>query len=134
MLSRVSQDGTARKARVPGYQIAAKTGTARKAQASGGYRDEDGNFHHVSTVAGFFPADAPKYSMIVILDEPKTEIYASRVTAPIFGELAAWTLRHYQVSPSADVVLEPQVAPTATPAVEPETVDEALSETGGEAD
>lgn len=134
MLSRVSQDGTARKARVPGYQIAAKTGTARKAQASGGYRDEDGNFHHVSTVAGFFPADAPKYSMIVILDEPKTEIYASRVTAPIFGELAAWTLRHYQVSPSADVVLEPQVAATPTPAIEPETIDEALSEPRGEVD
>lgn len=136
MLSRVSQDGTARQARVPGYQIAAKTGTARKAQASGGYRDEDGNFHHVSTVAGFFPADAPKYSMIVILDEPKTEIYASRVTAPIFGELAAWTLRHYQVSPSADVVLEPQVGvtPTPTPAVQRETVDEALSASSAEVD
>lgn len=131
MLSRVSQDGTARKARVPGYQIAAKTGTARKAQASGGYRDEDGNFHHVSTVAGFFPADSPKYSMIVILDEPKTEIYASRVTAPIFGELAAWTLRHYHVSPSADVVLEPRAAATPTPAVEPESVDEALSGSDG---
>jgi cell division protein FtsI (penicillin-binding protein 3) len=113
MLARVAQDGTARAARVPGYQIAAKTGTARKAQESGGYRDADGNFHHVATVAGFFPADAPAYSMIVILDEPQTEIYASRIAAPLFGELAGWTLRHFQVSPSVDVVFEERPAPAS---------------------
>ena len=55
---------------MPGYQIAAKTGTARKVQESGGYRDAAGNFHYIATVAGFFPADDPQFSMIVIIDEP----------------------------------------------------------------
>ncbi len=109
MLNRVAEDGTARAAKVPGYSVAAKTGTARKVQESGGYQDEEGNFHHVATVAGFFPAASPRYSMIVILDEPRDVIYASRVAAPLFGELAGWTLRHYQVSPAVDVVLEPNV-------------------------
>ena len=107
MLTQVASQGTAQRAQVPGYDIAAKTGTARKAQESGGYRDAEGNVRHVATVAGFFPADAPAYSMIVILDEPTSEIYASRVAAPLFGELAGWTLRHFQVAPGHDVVLEP---------------------------
>ncbi len=106
MLSRVVEGGTARAARVPGYAIAAKTGTARKVQESGGYLDTEGRFHHVATVAGYFPAEAPEYSMIVILDEPTSEIYASRVAAPLFGELAGWTLRHYQVSPAADILVQ----------------------------
>ncbi len=118
MLSRVVEHGTARAARVPGYAIAAKTGTARKVQASGGYLDAAGEFHHVATVAGFFPAEAPEYSMIVILDEPTTEIYASRVAAPLFGELAGWTLRHYQVSPAFDVVVEDAQDAAAPPATE----------------
>ncbi|MGI9622151.1 MAG: peptidoglycan D,D-transpeptidase FtsI family protein [Acidimicrobiales bacterium] len=107
MLRQVADYGTAQAAAVPGYSIAAKTGTARKAQAeTGTYRDAEGNFHHVATVAGFFPADDPQYSMIVILDEPVNEIYASRIAAPLFGELAGWTLRHYQVSPRTDLVIE----------------------------
>jgi cell division protein FtsI (penicillin-binding protein 3) len=117
MLTRVAQDGTARNALVPGYKVAAKTGTARKALASGGYQDADGNFHHVATVAGFFPADDPGYSMIVILDEPTTEIYASRVAAPLFAELAGWTLRHYRVSPGSDLVLDKApISPQSGPA------------------
>lgn len=110
MLSRVVFDGTARDAGVPGYTIAAKTGTARKVQETGGYEDYLGNFQYVSTVAGFFPAEDPAFSMVVVIDEPTTDIYASIVAAPLFGELAAWTLRHYQVSPPAAVVL--QDAPT----------------------
>lgn len=134
MLSRVAQDGTARAALVPGYAIAAKTGTARKAQASGGYQDAEGNFHHVATVAGFFPADAPAYSMIVILDEPTTEIYASRVAAPLFGELAAWTLRHFQVSPTAEIVVSPDdgTAPDPARKRENEIGDEAASDGSGD--
>lgn len=103
ILARVVESGTARLAQVPGYAIAAKTGTARKVQESGGYFDSDGNFRYIATVVGFFPAQEPQFSMIVIIDEPTTDIFASRVAAPLFGELAAWTLRHYQVSPTGDV-------------------------------
>ncbi len=105
MLVGVVDSGTATAAAVPGYRIAAKTGTARKVQDGGGYVDADGHYHYVATVAGFFPADAPRFSMIVVLDEPDGS-YASRTSAPLFGELAAWTLRHFQVSPGTDLVFD----------------------------
>lgn len=128
MLTRVVEGGTATRAAVPGYEIAAKTGTARKVQDSGGYQDAAGNFHYVATVAGFFPADDPEFSMIVILDEPSTSIFASAVSAPLFGELAAWAVRHFQVSPSTDLVLETAGADTAAiePASDVSDSDEAL--------
>jgi cell division protein FtsI/penicillin-binding protein 2 len=110
MLTRVVVDGTARRALVPGYDIAAKTGTAQKPQEGGGYTDEFGAYHYVATVAGFFPSEHPEFSMIVLIDEPSPEIYASRVSAPLFGELAAWTLRHYQVSPDTDLIFEETAA------------------------
>ena len=104
MLARVVAGGTAVRAQVPGYNIAAKTGTARKIQESGGYVDSAGYFHYIATVTGFFPAEDPELSMIVVIDEPATDIFASKVAAPLFGELAAWSLRHYRVSPAGDVV------------------------------
>ena len=103
MLTAVVEGGTATDASVPGYTIAAKTGTARKVQETGGYLDGAGNYNYIATVTGFFPVESPEFSMIVILDEPD-ETYASRTAAPLFGELAAWTLRHYQVTPASAVV------------------------------
>jgi cell division protein FtsI (penicillin-binding protein 3) len=100
----VANGGTAFRAAVPGYSVAAKTGTARKVQADGGYKDELGNFRYIATVAGFFPASNPKLSMIVVLDEPGCgEYFASRVAAPLFGQLAGWALRHYEIAPDMSV-------------------------------
>lgn len=142
MLTAVVSNGTAQRAQVPGYNVAAKTGTARKVNVdTGTYEDYLGQFRYVTTVAGFFPAEDPAYSMIVVIDEPTTEIYASKVSAPLFGELAAWTLRHFQISPPLDVVLrdvelmneasvpEPVLvnpsrdAPASDPATEPSEPD-----------
>ena len=104
MLAAVVSRGTARKAGVPGYAIAAKTGTARKVQANGTYEDEEGFYRYASTVVGYFPASAPELSMIVIIDEPTDNFYASETAAPLFGDLASWALRHYKISPSSDLV------------------------------
>ncbi|MBN39985.1 MAG: hypothetical protein CL457_04910 [Acidimicrobiaceae bacterium] len=104
MLAAVVSRGTARKAGVPGYAIAAKTGTARKVQPNGTYEDEEGLYRYASTVVGYFPASAPELSMIVIIDEPADNFYASETAAPLFGDLASWTLRHYKISPSSDLV------------------------------
>jgi cell division protein FtsI (penicillin-binding protein 3) len=112
LLTNVVDSGTAQAASVPGYRVAAKTGTARKVQEGGGYEDASGAYHYASTVAGYFPADEPRFSMIVVLDEPDA-IYASRTAAPLFGQPAAWTLRHFQISPTTSVVVEP--APTDVP-------------------
>ena len=104
MLAAVVSRGTARKAGVPGYAIAAKTGTARKVQPNGTYEDEEGLYRYASTVVGYFPASAPELSMIVIIDEPTDNFYASETAAPLFGDLASWALRHYKISPSSDLV------------------------------
>ncbi len=104
VLAAVVSRGTARKAGVPGYAIAAKTGTARKVQPNGTYEDEDGFYHYASTVVGYFPASSPELSMIVIIDEPTDNFYASETAAPLFGDLASWALRHYKISPSSDLV------------------------------
>ena len=104
MLTAVVSEGTAKRAGVPGYEIAAKTGTARKVQPNGTYEDEEGFYHHASTVVGYFPAAQPELSMIVIIDEPTDQFYASETAAPLFGELASWALRHYKISPSSNFV------------------------------
>jgi len=67
MLRKVVSEGTASMAEVPGYAVAGKTGTADKPRENGGgYYDEK----VIATFAGAFPAHAPKYVLVVTLDEP----------------------------------------------------------------
>ena len=61
-----SKDGTASLANVDGYEVAGKTGTAEKTSAGGYSRKK------INTFASIFPASNPKYSLVVMLDEPKT--------------------------------------------------------------
>lgn len=71
MLRKVVTDGTASFAEVPGYDVAGKTGSANKPKESGGgYYDDK----VISTFASMFPADDPKYVLVVTLDEPKQTI------------------------------------------------------------
>ena len=76
---------------MPGYTVAGKTGTARKPNDNGipGYKTGA----YVSTFAGFVPAENPQLSIIVVIDEPSTSIYASVVAAPLFAELANLAVR-----------------------------------------
>jgi cell division protein FtsI (penicillin-binding protein 3) len=66
LLRRVVTEGTASLAEVPGYAVGGKTGTADKPGARGGYYDD----RVIATFAGMFPADDPKYVIVVTLDEP----------------------------------------------------------------
>ena len=66
MLRRVVTEGTATLANIPGYAVAGKTGTAEKPRKGGGY-DSD---KVINTFASVFPANDPKYVLIVTLDEP----------------------------------------------------------------
>ncbi len=100
MLADVVESGTGQAAAIDGYAVAGKTGTARKPQETGGYTDEDGRFHYVSTFAGFVPARDPQLSAIVVIDEPRSSIYASETAAPVFAELAQFSLRHLDIAPT----------------------------------
>lgn len=101
LLADVVKDGSGRNAAVLGYQVAGKTGTARK--AIGGQYVKGA---YVSSFAGMFPASSPRLSMIVTVDEPRTDIYASTVAAPLFGEITRMAAQRYRIAPaSADVAL-----------------------------
>ncbi|QCR25030.1 cell division protein [Pontibacter sp. SGAir0037] len=83
MLEGVVEYGTAKNIKNPDYKVAGKTGTARKVK--------DGRYvkTYSTSFAGYFPADNPKYSCIVIIDSPKgVNVYGGDVAAPVFKELA----------------------------------------------
>lgn len=91
MLRQVVVRGTAKLAEVPGYEVAGKTGTADKPNASGGYsRDKV-----ISTFAAAFPASAPQYVLVIGLDEPVARINgtAFRTAGLTAAPLAATAIR-----------------------------------------
>ncbi len=93
MLTRVVYEGSGKKAQVKGYPIAGKTGTAQKVSADGkGYVEGA----YISSFAGFFPADKPKYVMYIGYDDPKKKYYSSSVAAPSFSRVAQYILRWSQ--------------------------------------
>jgi len=78
----VSSEGTGRNASVTGMSVAGKTGTAQK-YADGSYQSR-----YRSSFVGFYPSRNPRYVTIVVLDEPRTNIFGSEVAAPVFRNIA----------------------------------------------
>jgi cell division protein FtsI (penicillin-binding protein 3) len=68
------------------YSVAGKTGTAQIAQGSKGYGAKNS---HQTSFCGYFPADKPKYSMIVVISDPtEGSHFAAEVSGPVFKEIA----------------------------------------------
>ncbi len=108
ILRDVVADGTGRMAAIENYEVAGKTGTARKPHPDGGYEDAAGNYRYVAAFAGFAPASDPQISVVVLIDEPTTTIYGGSAAAPAFAEIAQIALRRMMVPPpggTSDVVL-----------------------------
>jgi cell division protein FtsI (penicillin-binding protein 3) len=85
MLEGVVENGTGRGLKTPLFKIAGKTGTAQMADGAAGYR---GKRKYQASFAGYFPADNPKYSMIVVVQNPRNGYYAASVAGPVFSEVA----------------------------------------------
>ncbi len=99
----VRPGGTGTKAAVDGYRIAGKTGTAWKF-ASGGYSEDK----YISIFAGLAPASEPRLATVVVIDEPRGELYyGSDVAAPVFADVMSESLRLMAVPPDAMPVREP---------------------------
>lgn len=120
MLITVVREGTGRNAQVEGYSVAGKTGTGQKVLTGGNYEDDEGRRRYTATFAGFYPAEDPQLSMIVVIDEPVTNFYASQSAAPLFAELAKYSLQRLRIAPPADyITVVPKLGPAPTPAPAP---------------
>ncbi len=84
MMEGVMEHGTGKSIQPSRYTMAGKTGTAQMADGSAGYSRR----RYQSSFAGYFPADNPKYSMIVVIQNPKNGYYGASIAGPVFRELA----------------------------------------------
>ena len=100
MMELTTEDGgTSTNARVPGFRVAGKTGTAQKVDpVTGGYSADK----RIASFVGFLPAEAPRIVMLVTIDEPKKGIYGGLTAAPVFSRIAAQAMQYLKVAPSQD--------------------------------
>jgi len=97
MLEMVIQPGgTAPRARIIGYRVAGKTGTAHK-EENGGYARNK----YVASFVGLAPASDPRLIVAVMIDEPEGQYYGGLVAAPVFSNVMGGALRMLSVPPDA---------------------------------
>jgi len=103
LLSLVANRRTSRLTKVEGYNVAGKTGTARKlGKDSSGKNSYDQN-KHLSVFCGLAPSTSPKFSIVVTVNEPSTNgYYGNQVAEPIFVKIASGALRILNVPSDLD--------------------------------
>ena len=97
MMQTVTEEGgTATQAAILGYHVAGKTGTARKFNSTGGY-----SRRYVSFFAGLVPVERPRFSMVVVVDDPDPGkgYFGGLVSAPVFKSVMEGSLRLMDVAP-----------------------------------
>lgn len=91
-----ADEGTGVSARVSGYTVAGKTGTAQKIKPKGrGYLPGG----YIASFAGFIPAHDPQYVIFIAVDHPKKQYYGSTVAAPVFSSIASYAVRKEGIRP-----------------------------------
>jgi cell division protein FtsI/penicillin-binding protein 2 len=99
MLVSVVDNGNGKPARVTGYSIAGKTGTAQVPSPNGGYYSDRFN----GSFAGFAPASNAKFAMIIRMDHPKAVAWAEDSAAPAFGVMAKWLFDYMDIAPDRPI-------------------------------
>jgi cell division protein FtsI (penicillin-binding protein 3) len=98
MMVSVVESGLDEAARVPGYKVAGKTGTAEIGTPIG---YEVGAY--IMSFVGFLPADNPQVSILIKLDRPKNGRWASQVVAPIFSRMTSRLVHLLQIPPENSI-------------------------------
>lgn len=115
MMVTVVEQGHGKRAAVPGYFVAGKTGTAQIPNPNGpGYLANA----TIGSFAGYAPASDPAFVMLVKIERPRTVQFAEASAAPVFGNMARFLLNYLQIEPERpieDMALEP------IPLIEPGT-------------
>jgi cell division protein FtsI (penicillin-binding protein 3) len=101
--------GTGKKATIPGFVVAGKTGTAQKAGV-GGYMAGK----YVSSFVGFAPSENPKIVGLVLIEEPKGRYYGGDIAAPVFSRVVSQALGILRVAPEEQRLPETLLASNST--------------------
>jgi cell division protein FtsI (penicillin-binding protein 3) len=96
IMEQVVNTGTGKKTRIAGIHIAGKTGTTKK------IRKNRETQEYVSSFGGFFPAENPRVTMFVVIDEPKDKYYGGDVAVPLFKSIAEKLLIYLKIFPELD--------------------------------
>jgi cell division protein FtsI/penicillin-binding protein 2 len=105
----VSERGTAALARVSGFAVAGKTGTAQKVDPKGGYAAGK----YVVSFVGYMPAEKPRFVCLILIDDAKLSSglnYGGLVAAPIFSRIAEKAARYLDLVPTPGVTASVPVA------------------------
>lgn len=100
MLVSVIENGHGKKAGVPGYYLAGKTGTAQVPKKDGKGYEENNN---IGSFVGYGPVEDPQFVMMVRIDHPRDVQYAESTAAPAWGKLAQFILNYLHVPPTRTV-------------------------------
>jgi len=85
------------KARISGYDVAGKTGTAQIPDGKGGYLANDQFIHNF---VGFAPAYSPRFTILIKMDKPKGIMFAADSLSPVFGDIARFLIRYFNIPPT----------------------------------
>jgi len=92
MIAVTQRGGTAYSARLKNIAVAGKTGTSRKFDRK---KREYSSKNHISSFVGFFPAEAPRLTILVVIDEPQKKYLGVKGAIPVFRKIAEHALRFY---------------------------------------
>ncbi len=106
VLESVVEKGTGKEARIPGYPVAGKTGTAQKFDLETKKFSKE---RSVVSFVGIVPSDKPEMVIAVVLDEPRGKASGGKLAAPVFREIASRCLHYRQVPGRAPVLKEQDV-------------------------
>ena len=97
LLEQVVATGGGGKARVKGYRIAGKTGTAQKIREDGaGYQEG----RYIASFCGFAPVENPRLALLVMIDDPYGVFYGGQIAAPVAGRIFSQVFRYMRIEPS----------------------------------
>lgn len=122
-----TEGGTGLNAAVDGYRVAGKTGTAQKVDpVTKCYSPSK----RIGSFVGFVPAEQPRLTILVVIDEPKTSSYGGVVAAPAFREIAQQALCYLKVPPTLPLKAKPRAPDAPKPEERQAEQNSATAEAG----
>jgi cell division protein FtsI (penicillin-binding protein 3) len=128
MLEEVTgENGTASAARIEGFRVAGKTGTANR------YDEEVGRYNgYTASFIGYAPAEKAPYVVAVVIQQPRTAIFGGMIAGPVFNDVTQYLLHRDNVAPSTASALDLDVySPTPLSDSDPTVLSDAQAHRDG---